>query len=573
MSSPAIQPGQPQPVRPPEKAEKPKGPPRRWPWLLLLLGLIAGGLYFWQLARTQAAPAAVASIRTATVTQGRLENVLRLSGVTGAKNFVTVIAPQLRGSRGGFGRAGDRAFSSGVNTTLNVQSNARPTSSGGSSNMAMSSGGGGGGGGRNLSSSLRSATSRSSSSSSAAASSSARSSSTASAGSSAMGSSGIGSTSGSLGFGGGGGGGGFGGGGGEFSLTIQELAKSGSMVKKGDIVAEFDRQYMLQRLDDYRASITQTNASFAKLKAELEVGRKQQEQNLENAKAAVEKAKLDMRTLPVLSQMDAERLKLALESAEARYKQLQAETRFHRMSEEAKLRDAEIELRQTARELERAEANAERMVIRAAIDGLVVMQSTFRGSEFTQVQQGDQLMPGQWFMSIVDPSSMVVNANVNQVDVERMRIGAKARVRFDAYPDLVLMAHVESVGGIPKSGGSRANYVKELPVRLKLDQMDPRVIPDLSVAVEILIDEVENAVLAPVDALYHEPGAAQPYVFVKSGQTWQRRPVEAGVASTLAVEIRSGLKPGEVVALERPPQPAARDRGPSEESVYSKGNS
>jgi multidrug resistance efflux pump len=350
--------------------------------------------------------------------------------------------------------------------------------------------------------------------------------------------------------------GGFGGGGGDFSLTLQELAKSGSMVKKGDIVAEFDRQYMMQRLDDYKTSITQANASFEKLKTELEVGRRQQEQNLANAKAAVDKAKLDMRTLPVLSQMDSERLKLALESSEAKYKQLQAETRFHRQSEAAKLRDAEIELQQTAKEFQRAEANADRMIIKAPLNGLVVVQSTFRGSEFTQIQQGDQLMFGQWFMSIVDPSSMIVNANVNQVDVERLRIGAKARVRFDAYPDLVLQAHVESVGGIPKSGGARASYVKELPVRLKLDQMDPRVIPDLSVGVEIILDQVENAVIAPLSALQRDDSGAQPYVFVKSGQTWQRRPVEMGVASTLAFEVKSGLKPGEVVALDRPPEEA-----------------
>jgi multidrug efflux pump subunit AcrA (membrane-fusion protein) len=48
------------------------------------------------------------------------------------------------------------------------------------------------------------------------------------------------------------GGGGAGGGGmSEFMLLLQDAVKPGSRVKKGDVVAEFDRQFMLQRLDDF----------------------------------------------------------------------------------------------------------------------------------------------------------------------------------------------------------------------------------------------------------------------------------------------------------------------------------
>src|SRR5262249_22677544 len=59
--------------------------------------------------------------------------------------------------------------------------------------------------------------------------------------------------------GGGGGGGGFGGGGpmGDFSLVLMKLAKPGIHVKAGEIVAEFDPQNQLQRLDDYKDTAVQ----------------------------------------------------------------------------------------------------------------------------------------------------------------------------------------------------------------------------------------------------------------------------------------------------------------------------
>jgi HlyD family secretion protein len=188
----------------------------------------------------------------------------------------------------------------------------------------------------------------------------------------------------------------------------------------------------------------------------------------------------------------------------------------------------------------------------------VVIQNSFRGSEMQQIQNGDQLFPGQMFMQIVDPSSMVINASVNQVDMERLRIGAKARVRFDAYPDLDLPAHLYSMGGVPKSGGVRANYVKEIPIRLRLEKMDPRVIPDLSVSIDVVTEVESDAVaVVPLGSVFQDAGTgAKPYVYVQQGagaEGWQRREVELGLRSFTHVVVRSGIKANEVVALDRPP--------------------
>jgi multidrug resistance efflux pump len=95
-------------------------------------------------------------------------------------------------------------------------------------------------------------------------------------------------------------------------LVLQEVAPPGIQVRKGQTVAEFDRQYMLLRLDDYKASVAQAEAALAKSKANMAVARKIKEQDITTAKAAVEKARLDVKTTPVLSAIDAERAKLAL---------------------------------------------------------------------------------------------------------------------------------------------------------------------------------------------------------------------------------------------------------------------
>lgn len=532
-------PAAPQPS-PPAEVSRPaaRESSRAWLWIVPILAVFAiGGLLYWRRpAPAKPAASAAASFPTATVVTGPVAQTLRLSGSTGAENFAALITPQLRGSRSGFGR--DAAASSGGATaSAQIQSK-----QGGNTSPGASSGNS-----PNMSSALQAATSRIASAPKSAASGTAASS---GAGvSSTMGPEGLGSTSNELYSGGGLGGGG---GGDDFSLTLLKLTKAGGQVKKGDPVAEFDRQYMLQRLEDYHASVAQAAADVTKLKADLAVSKKIKEQDIATSKGNVDKARLDMKTLPVLSQLDTERTKLSLSESEAKYQQLLADVRQLEISQQAAIRNAEIELQQTRIELTRAEANAGRMVLKAPINGLAVMQTIWRGGDMAQVKEGDQLYPGMMFMTVVDTKSMVVNASVNQVDVESLRIGQRANVRFDAYPDLVLPARVYSIGGVPKQAGQRGSYVKEIAIRLKLEKTDPRVIPDLSVSADVQLQTEENAAFVPLPSVFRDGQTRRPFVYVRAGDAWTRRDIELGLANNLHVAVLAGLKPGEIVALKEP---------------------
>jgi multidrug resistance efflux pump len=525
----------PEPKRGPVAVPPPPPKPRRWGWFAALFAAaaIAAGAWRYASGTPDTTGTTGPAIRTATASAQRLDRVLRLTGVTAAENASQLLTPQLRGSRLGT----NREAAGGVTAIapLSVQSRAGGNTSPGASSSSS-----------NLSTALRAATSRTGG---AAAGSAQVSTSTSDSTSTTMGNEGIGtsaadliarSQSGSNGAN-------------DFFLVLQDLVKPGSLVKKGQTVAEFDRQYMLTRLDDYKATVVQTEASLRRQVSDLSVARKAKEQELLAAKGDYEKAKLDMRTIPVLSALDVQRTKLALEETEAKYKQLETELKFLTASEKAQLRGSELALEQTRGEYKRSENNVARLLVKAPIDGLTVMQTTWRGGDYGQVQEGDQLYPGQGFMSIVDPRSMIVNALVNQADAEQLRIGLKAHVRFDAYPDLELPARVSSIGGIPRSSGARADWVKEIPVRLKLDRIDSRVLPDLSVAADVVIDSSEEqSVVVPVSSVFAEGG--QSYVMVASSagpQNWERRAVELGRSNYTHVVIRSGVKPGERVAEDR----------------------
>ena len=353
----------------------------------------------------------------------------------------------------------------------------------------------------------------------------------------------------------GGPGGGMGGGGGDFSLVLVSLpAPGGKRIKTGDVVAEFDRENMLNRIDDYKDAVVQAENDIKNRRASLAVTNEAHQQTVRSAKADMEKAQLDLKTIDVVSAIDAEKFKLAAEETAARYKQLLTEVPLLEASQKADLRNVELSLQTSKIELQKSINNAERMVLKSPIDGLVVMQALRRGNEFAQVDKGDQVFPGQMFMQIVDPSSMVVNANVNQVDAELLRIGMKATIRLDAYPDLELPGHVYSIGAVPVAG-RRPNFMRTIPIRLKLDQEDPRVLPDLSASAEVMLESQQQATVAPLAAIFQDEAGGKPFVFFRSPEGWLRREVELGTKSNVAAAVRSGLNKGDIVALDRPPQP------------------
>jgi hypothetical protein len=92
--------------------------------------------------------------------------------------------------------------------------------------------------------------------------------------------------------------------------------------------------------------------------------------------------------------------------------------------------------------------------------------------------------------------------------------------------------------------------VGEIPVRMKIENTDPRLIPDLTGSAEIVLDSARNTLLLPRAAVFDE--ADGQYVFVQGREGWLRRKVDLGLTSFTTVAIKSGIQKGEVVALQRP---------------------
>src|SRR5205823_11934406 len=133
--------------------------------------------------------------------------------------------------------------------------------------------------------------------------------------------------------------------------------------------------------------------------------------------------------------------------------------------------------------LERTQTNIDRMRVRAPLAGMVAQQNVWRGNSNGHAQEGDQLYRGQALVSIFDPSEMLVRCSVGEPDGATLVPGIRAKVYFDAYPDLAVPAHFQFAS--PMAQAALGSPIKTFMAVFKLDKTDPRLMPDLSAAVVI----------------------------------------------------------------------------------------
>lgn len=268
------------------------------------------------------------------------------------------------------------------------------------------------------------------------------------------------------------------------SLTVTSIAAAGARVKTGDLLVEFDRQAQLRNVMDKRADADDQSSKVLEAQAKEAADRAKDETEIEQAKNDLKKAELEMEKVELFSRIDAEKAQENLDEARATLAQLKETFTLKRKAAQASIRILELQRDRTLETMHHAEANAALMQIRSPIDGIVVLNTIWKQGNMGEVQSGDQVRAGVPFMEVVDPSVMDVQVKVNQEDLGWLRIGQKARVLLDAYPQLVFEGTLESIDPMGQHGDFSSTLTR-FSATFSIQGSDPRLMPDLSAAVDL----------------------------------------------------------------------------------------
>jgi HlyD family secretion protein len=330
-------------------------------------------------------------------------------------------------------------------------------------------------------------------------------------------------------------------------MVLLKLSKNGSMVKKGDLIAEIDGQALQDHIDDVHATCLQAESDLGKRKAEQELDLATLQQNVRVAKAELDKAALELKAAEVRTAIDAELLKLAADEATARFQQLNKEAELKQQQQAAEIRILEYTLQRHIRHRDRHKSDLTRFKVYAKMDGLAVAQNVFRAGEYVSIGEGDTVMSGQLLMQVVNPRSMQMNGTINQAEAGNFRLGQPVDVRFDAFPELKTPGKVHSLGAIAVQGWRENKYIRTIPIQVTLDAYDQRIIPDLSASGDVLVAPAQNALLIPRAAVQRD-GQSE-FAMVEANGKVQRRVIRTGDSNLTHAVVAEGLRAGERVVI------------------------
>ena len=179
---------------------------------------------------------------------------------------------------------------------------------------------------------------------------------------------------------------------------------------------------------------------------------------------------------------------------------------------------------------------------------------------------------GTEVLTIADLNNMIINAQVNQADVPRLKPEQAVEVTVEAVAGLRVTGVVERV--YPQA--TIRNNIKGYPARIALKNVDPRVRPGMTANVRIPVANAAGVTAVPLAAVFTEKnsdsGQMERFVYVQQGELFEKRLVKVGISDYFYAEIQGGLSPGEVVSTEmvkedkekHPPQVANRPPGGNE---------
>jgi len=339
-------------------------------------------------------------------------------------------------------------------------------------------------------------------------------------------------------------------------LQIIQLAKNGSLVKKGDIVAQFDTNNLAMRLLQQKTELRQAESEIDRTRAQGRMTQEQAETELVQARFNVERARLEASKQEILSQIDGAKNKLDLANAEQKLKEIEQKLASEKIKGAADVASQTQKKEKSNNDVKEAEDRMGALTLKAPVDGMINLMQNFRAHNWAsggpppEFKEGDRAWPGAGVIELPDMSEIRAAARIEEVDRGRVQVGQNAIVRVDAIPDREFPAKLFQISPLAKMDQSSWPPTRNFDIEVQLTDTDARLRPGMSASVRVAVDRLPNAIVVPEECIFQKLGRT--VVYVQKGAGFEEREIIIARRSGTQVAVGRGLSAGERIARRDP---------------------
>jgi HlyD family secretion protein len=314
---------------------------------------------------------------------------------------------------------------------------------------------------------------------------------------------------------------------------LEIFADFNTQVKKDQVIARIDPQSFELRVNQTRADVDAARSAVAVATSNLaaqraEVGRVKvaladAERDLNRKKTLVDKN--------FISPAELDKAKTLVDSTREQMKAVEAQSEVN----QSQIASAQATVKQREALLKQAQVDLERTIIRAPVNGTVILKNIDAGATVAASLQAPVL-----FTIAQDLRDMQVEAAIDEADVGRLRVGQQASFTVDAFPRRNFSGEIRQIRKSPVNVQNVISYT----VVISAANPDQSLLPGMTANVRVVVDSRDNVLKVANAALRFRPGGtgdAKPAAEAQAGA--QGGPGAA--QAQLRQRIYEALKPDE----------------------------
>jgi len=300
----------------------------------------------------------------------------------------------------------------------------------------------------------------------------------------------------------------------QISGQVKEIyADFNTPVKKDQVIARIDPQTFELRVNQARADLDSAHSAVAVARSGLaaqraEVGRVKvtlfdAQRDYERKRALVEKN--------FISGAELDKARTMLDGTREQLKAVEAQIQVN----EAQVRSALATVKQRESLLKQAQVDLERTIIRAPVDGTVILRNIDAGQTVAASLQAPVL-----FTIAQDLRDMQVETAIDEADVGRLRVGQRATFTVDAFPRRSFNGEIRQIRKSPVNVQNVISYT----VVISAANPDLSLLPGMTANVRVVVESRDNALKVANAALRFRPAgtADAPSVQAAAGNAGQQ---------------------------------------------------
>jgi len=327
-------------------------------------------------------------------------------------------------------------------------------------------------------------------------------------------------------------------------IKIQDLVPEGTMVKEGDYVARLDRSSAENDLKDLEDELERLRAKQERILLDTALTLRGARNVLLNLRFDLEEKKIAVEQSVYEPPATQRQVKNALEKALRDWDQEQKNYQLKVEQAEANVQDGLLEFSRKERQYNEMLEVLSKFVIRAPAAGMVIYHRNWYGEK---LRVGSSINPNELTVATLpDLSSLISTTQVNEIDINKIKVGNRVRIGIDALPDKEYHGKVTEVSNVGANNWGVG--AKLFEVVIQIDPVEDQLLkPSMTTSNTVITASEPDKLFVPLEAIYGDETGR--WVYRSNGS---RQVVELGLSNENFCVVERGLEAGDKIYLSEP---------------------